>query len=107
MSLLPGCRFAVAPKFHLSADWLTRIALGTGVEGADGKFFPRGPWRAPTPGELAVLVAREPAAAPSGALPLLDDPAPPQGADAPRSAVALDDHICLFQIPEHLREAWW
>ena len=101
MNLLSGCRFTVAPKFHLNADWATRITIGTGVEEADGRFFPRGPWRAPTSGELALLVAREPAASPSGALPLLDDPAPPARAGA------LDDHICLFQIPEHLREAWW
>ena len=101
MNLLPGCRFAVAPKFHLSADWATRITIGTGVEEADGRFFPRGPWRAPTPGELALLVAREPAATPLGALPLLDDPVPPARTDV------LNDHICLFQIPEHLRDAWW
>ena len=101
MSPLPGCRFAVAPKFHLSADWAARLTIGAGVEESAGRFFPRGPWRAPTPDELVLLVAREPTAAPSGALPLLGDPAPPARAVAP------DDHICLFQIPEHLREAWW
>ena len=55
MNLLPGCRFAVAPKFHLSPDWASRITIGTGVEESDGKFFPRGPWRDPTRDELALL----------------------------------------------------
>ena len=100
MNLLPGYRFAVAPKFHLNADWSSRLALSAGLEESDGKFFPHGSWRAPTPEELALLVAREPSATSPGALPLLDDPAPVR-------AGASADHICLFQRPEHLREAWW
>lgn len=100
MNLRAGCRFAVAPKFHLSADWVARLTIGAGVEESDGRIFPRGPWRAPTAEELDLLVARAPTTAP-GALPLLDDPA------APARAGALDEHIGLFQIPEHLREAWW
>jgi hypothetical protein len=67
------------------------------VEEVEGKFFPRGPWRAPAEDELALLVA-EPAG-PPGVLPLLDDPAAP--------ALTSDDHVLLFQIPEHLRAAWW
>jgi hypothetical protein len=102
VTLLPGCRFAVAPKFHLNADWAPRVTIGTGVDESDGKFFPRGPWRLPSRDELAVLVAgAEPGTTPPGALPLFNDPDPPARADA------LDTRLCLFQIPEHLREAWW
>src|SRR4051812_9919409 len=44
---LPECRFAVAPRFHLSIDWADRLLLGTGD-------------RVPTEAELALLV-RDPA----------------------------------------------
>lgn len=97
MNLLPGCRVAVAPKFHLEANWPERFGVGVGIEESDGVFFPRGPWRAPTTSELAVLVAGEP---PSRSLPLLGAEAPPPTESAP-------DAVQLFQIPEHLRETWW
>ena len=46
MTPLLGCRLSVAPRFHLEPDWAARLAVGTGVREADGRFFPRGPWRA-------------------------------------------------------------
>jgi hypothetical protein len=102
MKLLAGCGFAVAPRFHLDADWPARLAVGSGVEEAGGKFFPRGPWRPATPEELALLVAAgEPVAAAPGALPLYDEGAPQLPANDP------DDCVCLFQLPEHIRGAWW
>src|SRR5262249_38731259 len=80
----PRCRLTVAPRFHLTPDWTARLALGTGVQEVDGRFFPRGPWRPLTADETIQLV--------SGAA---YDP----GKDA--------DAGCLFQIPSHLRAAWW
>jgi hypothetical protein len=85
MTLLPGCRFAVAPHFHVPADWPRRLRIGAGIEEDDGRFFPRGPWRPLTAEELGLLV--------SDAAGL----APPD----------LDATLCLFQLPEHLRSAWW
>ncbi|QDU22269.1 hypothetical protein [Urbifossiella limnaea] len=99
MTLLPGCRVAVAARFHLAADWPARLTLGAGTDEADGRFFPRGPWRAPTAQELALLVAAD---APGRSLPLLGEPDPPP-ADAPDTP----DTLGLFQLPDHLREAWW
>jgi hypothetical protein len=58
--------------------------VGTGVREADGRFFPRGPWRPLTADELAPLISTP-------------DHAPEQDAEAG----------CLFQIPDHLRAAWW
>jgi hypothetical protein len=80
MTLLPGYRLTVAPKFHLDANWPVRLGIGAGVEEVEGKFFPRGPWRAPTSEELTLLVE-------SGS----------SQAGAPG----------LFRIPEHLQNAWW
>jgi prolyl 4-hydroxylase len=84
MTLQPGCRFAVAPRFHLRADWARRLLVGTGVEGADS-FFPRGPWRPPTDDEMAHLIR-------SG------ESTPPEEPDPV---------VELFQLPEHLRAGWW
>jgi hypothetical protein len=70
----------VAPRFHLEPDWAARLAVGAGVREDDGRFFPRGPWRPPTAEELALL------------------------APGPENEAAAG---CLFQIPGHLREAWW
>lgn len=98
MSLLPGYRLAVAPRFHLDADWPGRLTLGTGVDELEGKFFPRGPWRPPAADDLAGLVG---VPAVSGSLPMLGDDSGTAGAGHP------DDAVCLFQIPEHLRAAWW
>jgi hypothetical protein len=102
MNLLPGWRLAVAPRFHLGADWPARLAIGNGVEEQDGAHFPRGPWRSPTPDELALLVANTPAS-PPGVLPL------PGGESEPAPAAPCDPEAttCLFQIPAHLRGAWW
>jgi hypothetical protein len=86
MTLQPGCRFAVAPHFHLSGDWSGRLLVGSGVEEANGAFFPRPPWRPPTPDELSLLVRAA------------DGPAPPEETEA---------CVCLFQLPGHLRSEWW
>jgi hypothetical protein len=80
----PRCRLATAPRFRLEADWAGRLAVGAGVTEADGRFFPRGPWRPLTAAELALLV-----------------PGPKAGGgnDAETGR--------LFQVPGHLRAAWW
>jgi hypothetical protein len=70
----------VAPRFHLEPDWAARLAVGAGVREADGRFFPRGPWRPLTADEMSQLIA-----------------GPENDAEAG----------CLFQIPDHLRAAWW
>jgi hypothetical protein len=80
MTLPPLFRLAVAPRFHLEPDWAARLAVGTGVREADGRFFARGPWRPLTADELPLLIS-----------------APVNDAEAG----------CLFQIPGHLRAAWW
>ncbi|MCI0701548.1 MAG: hypothetical protein L0241_10740 [Planctomycetia bacterium] len=103
MTLLPGCRICVAPKFHLDADWLTRISVGTGVEELEGKFFPRGPWRPPTSDELALLVAPSEPTPTSRGLPMLDA----RPVASPTHTHPPDNSLCLFQLPEHLRDAWW
>ncbi len=100
MTLLPGCRIAVASKFHLEADWPARLRLGTGVEAVACRYFPVGPWRALTDTELALVVEGP---APSRSLPLLGaDAAPPTTV-----ATGAPDAIQLFQLPGHLREQWW
>jgi hypothetical protein len=73
----------VAPRFHLVPDWAARLAVGAGVREDNGRFFPRGPWRPLTADELQLV---------SG---LGDNPE--KDAEAG----------CLFQIPDHLRAAWW
>jgi hypothetical protein len=74
----------VAPRFHLAADWAGRLTAGAGVSEADGRFFPRGPWRPLTADEIALLTS------------------------GPESAPEQNAEIgCLFQLPGHLREAWW
>jgi hypothetical protein len=80
----PRCRLAVAPRFHLAPDWAARLAVGAGVREAGGRFFPRGPWRPPTADELPLLVSCP-------------------GRDPEGDAEA----GCLFQLPAHLRGAWW
>jgi hypothetical protein len=82
MTLQPGYRFAVAPHFHLSADWPRRLQVGAGVEKVDGCFYPLPSWRTPTPGELAVLV---------------------QTSDE----TELEACVGLFQLPGHLLSEWW
>jgi hypothetical protein len=58
--------------------------VGTGVRETDGRFFSCGPWRPLTAGELALLIA-----------------GPEDGPEKDAEAG------CLFQIPGHLRAAWW
>jgi hypothetical protein len=58
--------------------------VGTGVREADGRFFPRGPWRPLTADELPLLIL-----------------GPEHGPETDAEAG------CLFQIPGHLRAAWW
>jgi hypothetical protein len=74
----------VAARFHLAPDWAARLAVGTGVGEADGRFFPRGPWRPLTADELPLLISGP-------------EHAPESDAEAGS----------LFQIPAHLRAAWW
>jgi hypothetical protein len=86
MILQPGCRFVVAPHFHMPADWPRRLLLGAGAEGARGSVLPVPAWRAPTAEELALLVWNS------------AEPPPPE---------RLEACVCLFQIPGHLRATWW
>jgi hypothetical protein len=86
MTLQPGCRFVVAPHFHLPADWPQRLLIGAGVEEVDGGFFPQHPWRPPTTDELPVLVG---------------------ASVGPTPSEELEACVCLFQLPEHLRSEWW
>jgi hypothetical protein len=74
----------VAPRFHLAADWANRLTMGAGVSQLDGRFFPRGPWRPLTADEINLLIAGP-------------EPGPEQDAETG----------WLFQIPGHLRAAWW
>ena len=78
------CRLTVAPRFHLAPDWAARLAVGAGVREADGRFFPRGPWRPLTADELTLLISGP-------------EDGPEKNAEAGR----------LFHIPGHLRTAWW
>jgi hypothetical protein len=86
MTLQPGCRFVVAPHFHLPAEWPRRLLVGAGVEEVGGCFFPLPSWRPPTNDELALLV---------------------RTADGPLPAEELESCVCLFQLPEHLGAEWW
>ncbi|HMF16516.1 MAG TPA: hypothetical protein VKE98_04880 [Gemmataceae bacterium] len=85
MNLTHGYRLAVAPFFHQSIDWSSRLLVGDGVEEEQGRFVARPPWRAPTADELAALAI--------------------DGAPAKRED--LDACLCLFALPEHLQTAWW
>jgi hypothetical protein len=86
MNLQPGCRFVVAPHFHLLADWPRRLRIGAGMQEADGCFFPHSSWRPPTTDELAVLLG---------------------ASDRPMSPEELEASVCFFQLPGHLRSEWW
>jgi hypothetical protein len=70
----------------MATDWAARLQVGAGVEDADGCFFPRPCWRAPTTDDLSVLV------------------------QVPQEAAtlqALDTCFCVFHLPAHLRSEWW
>src|SRR5262249_44833470 len=80
----PRCRLTVAPRFHLTPDWATRLSVGTGVREANDRFFPRGPWRPLTADELHLLIS------------------------VPEHGAADDAETgSLFQIPGHLKSVWW
>jgi hypothetical protein len=84
MTLGPGYRLAVAARFHLDAEWESRVSLGRGVEEVGGGFFPLGPWRPPTADELSCLLANS------------------------KSGVQEEgDALLLFRLPDHLLAAWW
>jgi hypothetical protein len=85
MNLTHGHRLVVAPLFHQSVDWSSRLLVGGGVEQDQGRFVPRPPWHAPTAAELAALVP---------------DRAPAERDD-------LDRCLCLFALPQHLQTMWW
>jgi len=74
----------VASRFHLKPDWAARLAVGTGVREVEGRFFPCGPWRLLTADERSSLIS-----------------GPESGTEKEAEAG------CLFQIPGHLRTAWW
>lgn len=78
MTLRPGFRFAVAPHFHLPADWPRRLHVGGIAD--DGSH---GPWRPPTADELPHLVGH------------------------PAGGVGPDPVVELFRLPDHLRAKWW
>jgi hypothetical protein len=85
MNLTHGHRLVVAPCFHQSVDWSSRLLVSGGVEEAQGRFVPQPPWRAPTAAELAALVT---------------DSSPAQRND-------LDSCLCLFPLPQHVQTTWW
>jgi hypothetical protein len=58
--------------------------VGAGVSEIDGRFFARGPWRPLTADEIGLLIS------------------------GPESGPEKDAETgCLFQLPGHLRAAWW
>jgi hypothetical protein len=84
MNLTHGHPLVVAPFFHQSVDWSSRLLVSGGVENEQGRFVPQPPWRAPTAAELAALV--------------------PDRAPAQRD---LEGCLCLFALPQHLQTTWW
>ncbi len=86
MILQSGCSFVVAPRFHLTLDWPERLLLGVGWEESNGDFFPPASWRPPSDDELAILC---------------------EDSVRPRSTDKLDDAVCLFKLPDHLRMKSW
>ena len=85
MNLTHGYRLVVAPFFHQSIDWPSRLLVSGGIEKEQGLFVPRSPWRAPTAAEMAALS--------------------PDPAAAPRED--FERCLCLFALPLHLQSAWW
>jgi hypothetical protein len=85
MILTHGHPLVVAPFFHQSVDWSSRLLVSGGALEDEGRFVPQPPWRAPTAAELAALIA---------------DRAPAQRDD-------LDGCLCLFALPQHLQTTWW
>lgn len=86
MTLMPGFKFMVAPRFHVSGEWSSRLLIGSGVEVVNGVFVPRPEWRAPVAEELAMLLADE---------------------SMHESSAATQNCVSLFRLPEHLGSDWW
>src|SRR5262245_36289496 len=84
MTLIPGCRLAVAPHFHMPVDWSRRITVADGADDPRGGFVPRPLWRSATCDEIALLTS--------------DSGAPTTSAE-----------ICasLFHLSGYLHTAWW
>jgi hypothetical protein len=85
MNRTHGHPLVVAPYFHQSVEWSSRLLMSAGVEEEQGRFVPRPPWRAPTAAELAALLA---------------DRAPAQRDDP-------DGCLCLFALPRRVQTTWW
>ena len=84
MTLRPGCRLAVAPRFHMPADWSRRLSIAHGFDLAGENIYPRLPWRSATNDEIGLLTI---------------------GSD--ESPMSVDDCVWLFHLPGHLLTAWW
>jgi hypothetical protein len=85
MNLSHGHLLVVAPFFHQSIDWPSRLLMSSGVAQEQGRFVAWPPWRAPTAAELAALVANH----------------------APARRDDLNACLCLFALPQHLQTTWW
>ena len=85
MKLHPGCRFIIAPRFHMSAEVPQRLMLRSAADPHDSRGLASAAWRAPTADERAWL------------LPPADGPMPEEEANAV---------VSLFQLPMHLCAAW-
>lgn len=83
--LCAGMRIAVAPRFHVAADWAARLEVNGGLESGDSGCFPRPDWRRVDEGDIATLVQEAPAA----------------GAALPA------DTGGLFTLPQHVADLWW
>ena len=85
MIMPPGCRFIVAPHFHMPLDAPRRLLLGPAVREIESRRQPITAWRSPNADELAMLQPAEDAAT------------SPEGHGT----------VALFHLPAHLRSAWW
>jgi hypothetical protein len=85
MNLTHGHPLVVAPSFHRSIDWFSRLLVSGGIEEEQGRFVPQPPWRAPTAAELSALVTDR----------------------TPAQRDNLDRCLCLFVLPQHLLTTWW
>lgn len=81
MDLAPGLRLAIAPRFHVRADWQTRLQINGGVEPKGNALLARSDWRELTEEELTQVMAT------SGAV----------GAGVAQ----------LFNLPSHVAALWW
>src|SRR5579872_4970459 len=98
MTLQAGCRFVVAPRFHLTVDWPERLLLGVGWEETNGGFFPRASWRPPSADELTILCDPVAGVGTPPPVPRSRGRSTDPG-HRPRSLDKLDDAVCLFKLP--------